>query len=52
MGSCISLTNDKGKELLLNIYLFVDKIFQTVRSVGGNDKSFSAEIVDNSYARE
>ena len=44
MGSCISLINEKGKELLLSICLFVDKIFQTVRSVGGNDKGFSVEI--------
>lgn len=42
----------RENELLLSMCLFVDKIFQTTRSMGGNDKSLSAEIVDNYYARE
>lgn len=43
---------ERESELLLNMCLFVDKIFLTMRSMGGSDKSLSAEIVDNCYARE
>lgn len=42
----------RENELLFNICLFVDKIFQTMRSMGGNDqKSLSGEMADNCYPR-
>lgn len=43
----------RENELLFNMCLFVDKIFQIRRSMGGNGlKSLSGEIVDNYYPRK
>lgn len=43
----------RENELLFNMCSFVDKIFQTMRSMGGNGKkSLSVEIDGNYYLRE
>ena len=42
----------RENKLFLNMCLFVDKIFQIMRSTGGNDqRSLGGEIVDNYYLK-